>query len=192
MVRAPCEANSTTTVLVREAGRATTSSASAPRCSRSTRPAGSSARGAIKRTLRPARARRTATLAPWPPGPTLMGARASPADIGPAGPTVMSSVASPTTPISTEPSPRLAVGEALGRRVPEGELRIAEAPAEPNQLPAALGRDIDQPALEVAYHGTDRLEVRQQALDPLSTLRQLRLASVNLALRPPVFRLLLL
>src|SRR5437868_8610344 len=186
MLRAPSGATRTTTMLVRGAGIPGTSTPSDSSCSRSIRPAGSSASGATKRTDRPNLARRTATLAPCPPGPTVMCARASPADIGPGGPTVTSRVASPITPISTAGSPRLAVGEALGRRVPERELRIAETPAEPDLLTIALGGNVDQPALEVAHHRTDRLQVRQQALDPLTDFRELRFASVDLAVRTPV------
>src|SRR5207302_3517401 len=186
--RSPPGETTTTTMLLRGAARARTSTDSDSSWPRSRRPAGSSASGAIRRTRTPDRARRTATLAPWPPGPTVIRARASPADIGPGGPTVTSSVASPMTPISTAPSPRLAVGEALGRRVPERELGIAQAPAEPDRLPVALGRDVDQPALEVAHHSPNRLEVRQQALDPLTDLRELGFASVDLAVRPAVLR----
>src|SRR5437868_10671922 len=192
MLRAPSGATRTTTMLVRGAGIPGTSTPSDSSCSRSIRPAGSSASGATKRTDRPNLARRTATLAPCPPGPTLMCARASPADIGPGGPTVTSRVASPITPISTAPSPRLAVREALGRRMPEGKLRITEAPAEPDRLPIALGGNVDQPALQVANHGSDRFQVRQEALDPLTHLRQVCLASIDFAVRPTVLRRVLI
>ena len=96
-----------------------------------------------------------------------------------------SSVESPTTAIST-PSPRLAVGKALGGRVPEGQLWIAEAPAEPDRLPVPLGGDVDKPALQVAYHRADRLEVGKQALDALADLGKLRLPSVHLAVRSAI------
>src|SRR5438270_568367 len=86
--------------------------------------------------------------------------------------------------IQSHPASGTEMSPADGTR----SLGIAQAPAEPDRLPVALGRDVDQPALEVAHHSPNRLEVRQQALDPLTDLRELGFASVDLAVRPAVLR----
>ena len=69
---------------------------------------------------------------------------------------------------------RLARGEPLARRVPVAEVAVGQLPAQPCPLPAAQGREVDEPLVEVADHDPERFEVIEQ-----------RPEDVGRGLRPP-------